>query len=165
MVLSDIPPGSSVFVDANIFIYHFAGQSDDCSAFLARIETGELRGATGHVTLLEVARRLMALEAVELGLKAGANPAARLARQPEMIRRLSKYYFSVLSIPRMGVEILSLPEDFITASQEFRQTSGLLVNDSLVPMQMRQAGILLLASGDAAFDRIPGLRRYAPSDI
>ncbi len=165
MALSDVPPGSAVFIDANIFIYHFAGQSDDCSAFLARVERGELRGATGHVSLLEVAHRLMMLEAVELGLRAGANPAARLARQPELIRRLSKYYFSVLSIPRMGVEILRLPEDFITASQEFRQTSGLLVNDSLVPMQMRQAGLSLLASADKAFDRLPGLRRFAPSDI
>ena len=61
--------------------------------------------------------------------------------------------------------MLPLPQDFVTASQEFRQTHGLLVNDSLIPMHMRLAGVSALASGDEAFDKIPGIKRFRPSDV
>jgi hypothetical protein len=115
--LPEIAAGSSVFVDANIFIYHFAGQSEDCSIFLARIERGELQGYTGQVGILEAAHRLMMLEAIEQGVPVKPNPAARLARQPQVVRRLSKYYFSLQRIPKFGIEILALPADFITQAK------------------------------------------------
>lgn len=165
MTLAEIPPSEAVFIDANVFIYHFAGQSEECSAFLARVETGDVRAVTGQTVILEVAHRLMVLEAIEQGLRAGSNPAVRLARQPELVRRLSKYHFSALKIPQMGIETLSLPGDILTRSQEYRQAHGLLVNDSLIPVQMRDAGTRLLASADAAFDRVRWIQRAAPLDV
>ena len=165
MTLTEITAGTTVFIDANIFIYHFAGRSEDCTTFLARVEKGDLQGVTGPTSVLEVAHRLMMLEAIEHGISVTPNPAARLARQPQLVRRLSKYYFSLLAIPRFRVEVLPLPQDFVTASQEFRQSHGLLVNDSLIPMHMRLAGVSALASGDEAFDKIPGIKRFRPSDV
>jgi predicted nucleic acid-binding protein len=165
MRLTEIPRGSLVFIDANVFIYHFAGRSDDCSALLTRVESGDLQGATGDTVLLEVGHRLMIVEAIEQGLRPGANPAARLAKQPGRVQHPSKYFFSLQKIPQMGVEILSLPRDFLSRTQEFRQAHGLLVNDSLVPLYMREAGARYLASSDAAFDRIPWVRRAAPHDL
>jgi len=165
MALNEIASGSATFIDANILIYHFAGQSEQCSSFLARVERADLHGFTSQVGLLEVAHRLMMLEAIEQGGSLKSSPAARLAGQPQVVKRLSKYYFSVASIARMGVEILSLPTDFVAASQEFRQAYGLLVNDSLVPMHMRQAGLSVLVSADEAFDNLPGIRRFAPADL
>jgi len=165
MTLAEIPRLKAVFIDANVFIYHFAGQSNECSEFLARVEAGDLQGITSQPILLEVAHRLMVLEAVEQGLGAGRNPATRLARQPDLVRRLSKYHFSVLKIQQMGIEALHLRPDFLVGSQEYRQTGGLLVNDSLVPLQMREAGVSVLASSDAAFDRVSWIRRAAPSDV
>jgi predicted nucleic acid-binding protein len=165
MTLTEIAAGTVVFIDANIFIYHFAGQSEDCTSFLARVEKGDLQGLTGPTSILEVAHRLMMLEAIEHGTSRTPNPAARLARQPQLVRRLSKYYFSLLAIPKFGIEVLPLPQDFVIASQEFRQSYGLLVNDSLVPMHMRQAGVSALASGDEGFDTIPGIQRFHPSDV
>ena len=38
MVLSDLPDGASVFLDANIFIYHFSGVSPQYRALLERSE-------------------------------------------------------------------------------------------------------------------------------
>ena len=165
MTLAEVPRSSAVFVDANIFIYHFAGRSDESSAFLTRIEAGEVRGFTGQTILLEVAHRLMIIEAAERGFTLGSNPSARLARRPDLVRQLSKYQFSTAKIPRMGIEVLALPDEFLGRSQEYRQTHGLLVNDSLIPLQMREAGITLLASGDTAFDRVPWIKRAAPHDV
>jgi predicted nucleic acid-binding protein len=165
MTLAEVPRSSAVFVDAKILIYHFVGRSDDCSTFLTRIEAGEVRGFTGQTILLEVARRLMVIEAAEQGFPLGSNPSARLARRPDLVRQLSKYHFSVAKIPRMGIELLPLPDEFLDRSQEYRQAHGLLVNDSLIPMQMREAGVSILASGDTAFDRVPWIKRAAARDV
>jgi hypothetical protein len=109
MALTDIPPGERLYVDANIFIYHFAGESNECSHLLERIEQEDVGGITGTTSVIEVTHRLVMLEAIEHGLEIRSNPAARLARKPDLIRRLSKYYFSALSLTRMGIEILPLP--------------------------------------------------------
>ena len=165
MTLADVPRSETVFIDANVLIYHFAGRSDECSAFLTRIESGEVRGFTGQMILLEVAHRLMVIEAAERGFPLGSNPAARLARRPDLVRQLSKYHFSAAKIPRMGIEVLPIPDEVLGRSQEYRQTHGLLVNDSLVPLQMRESRITILASEDAAFDRVPWIKRAAPQDV
>ena len=36
MTLAEIEEGAGVFVDANIFIYHFVGASSDCTSRLDR---------------------------------------------------------------------------------------------------------------------------------
>jgi predicted nucleic acid-binding protein len=42
------------------------------------------------------------------------------------------------------------------------QREGLLMNDSLVVVAMREQRISNLASNDADFDRVQGIIRYAP---
>jgi predicted nucleic acid-binding protein len=57
MRLDDLPRATSIFIDANIFIYHFTGASGECTRFLARCEAGELAGVTSVSVLLEVLHR------------------------------------------------------------------------------------------------------------
>src|SRR5438094_6918436 len=46
MTLADLRDGDHVFIDANIFIYHFGGQSLECKALLERCARRELLGYT-----------------------------------------------------------------------------------------------------------------------
>ena len=55
MTLAEIPEASTVFIDANVFVYHFVGASPQCSALLARCEISEVRGTTSALVLAEVA--------------------------------------------------------------------------------------------------------------
>jgi predicted nucleic acid-binding protein len=50
--LAALPSGSRVFVDANIFIYHFTNSplTDACTKFLQRVEVGDLEGTTSAIT-------------------------------------------------------------------------------------------------------------------
>lgn len=59
MRLDDLPPAPSVFIGANIFIYHFTGASEECTRFGRRCEAGELAGVASVSVLREVLRRLM----------------------------------------------------------------------------------------------------------
>jgi hypothetical protein len=69
MLLSDLGDGSSVFIDANIFIYHFSKGSKlnpACSNFLERIEEGKINGFTSVAVIQEVAHRMMIVEAASI---------------------------------------------------------------------------------------------------
>jgi len=53
MIVTDIPVGSAVFLDANTLVYHFAPHPQfglACSDLLDRIERGDLKGyVSSHV--------------------------------------------------------------------------------------------------------------------
>ena len=61
MRLSDIPDGSAVLIDANIFVYHFVGgpPAAECDALLERVESGTVAasrtGVVGHVDVEDTA--------------------------------------------------------------------------------------------------------------
>jgi predicted nucleic acid-binding protein len=64
MTLAEMPDAATVFIDANVFVYHFTGVSPECKGLLERAERTSIRGVTGAHILLEVLHRLMMIEAV-----------------------------------------------------------------------------------------------------
>lgn len=98
MKLAEIADGESAFVDANIFVYHFTGQSPECRSFLERCATGAIRGFTSTSTLAEVTHRLMIAEAVQLGLVTQVKAVPRLKERPDAIRQLSRYQAEAATI-------------------------------------------------------------------
>ena len=77
MKREDLPEGACVLVDANILNYHFSGVSLECRAFLQRGEFRQAEALTGVHILLEVAHRLIVLEALQKGLITGGQPARK----------------------------------------------------------------------------------------
>ena len=69
MFLSDLEDGSSIFVDANIFVYHFCKKSKlnpASSNFLERAETSKISGVTSTLVVQEVIHRMMIVEAATI---------------------------------------------------------------------------------------------------
>jgi predicted nucleic acid-binding protein len=95
MKLEDVPAGTTIFVDANILIYHFSGLSLECQAFLQRCESRQVDAYTGAHIVLEVMHRLMMLEALQKGFITGGQPARRLKEHPEIVKGLQAYNQSV----------------------------------------------------------------------
>jgi len=165
MKLDDLPPATPVFIDANIFIYHFTGASEECTRFLSRCEAAELTGITSLPILLEVLHRLMMVEAV--GSRAVRPPKVleKLRRRPAIVRGLSEYYAHTMKIPEMGISVRSIPEGVLAVSQGIRREHGLLVGDSLVLAVMREEGVRMLATRDADFGRIGEITVAVPADV
>jgi predicted nucleic acid-binding protein len=66
MTIADLALGDAAFVDANIFVYHFAPDpvlQAPCGQLLQRIENQEVQGFTSTHVLAEAAHRLLTLEA------------------------------------------------------------------------------------------------------
>ena len=68
MIYSDLPAGSTVFIDAGPFIHHFEPNAifgPASTDMLERIENQEISAVTTTHILSEVAHRLMTLEAMQ----------------------------------------------------------------------------------------------------
>jgi predicted nucleic acid-binding protein len=163
--LPKLPAGQTVFIDANVFIYHFTGLSQECSGFLERCERGELWGVTAVHISLEVLHRLMMIEAVTKGLVTSGNVARKLREKPNVVKQLADYQIQTEAILEMGIEVVGLTSDFLKISYPYRRRDGLLVNDSLTAAVMEAEGILYLATADPDFTRVEGLRIYRPMDL
>lgn len=163
--LSKLPSGTRVFIDANVFIYHFTGVSQECREFLARCEHGEVFGVTGILVLLEVLHRLMMIEAETKKLITPRNVAKKLKEKPEIVKRLKDYQTYADAILEMGLEILPLDIEIVAMSERYRQEYGLLVNDAVTIALALNHGISALASADRDFERVKELTVYKPTDL
>ena len=165
MTLDAIPAGSRVFIDASIFIYHFAGASAECRGLLERCERLDVKGVTSVVAVAETAHRLMLLEALSRGLVSGANLVRKLREKPDVVRQLHLYREQVERIPLMGVSVVALDLKSLLRSADVRDRHGLLVNDSLIVTTARDLGVKAVASADEDFGRVPELQIYRPGDL
>jgi predicted nucleic acid-binding protein len=163
--LARVPAGEAVFIDANIFVYHFTGLSPECTVFLERCEREELLGVTSVHILLETLHRLMMLEALNKGLLSPGNVAKKLREKPEVVRQLRDYQVCTEAIQEMGLEVLPLDVEIVPASRAARQRDGLLVNDSLTVALMEVQGLRALATADPDFAGVESISVYRPQDL
>jgi len=161
----ELPAGHTVFIDANIFIYHFTGLSQECSRFLERYERGDLWGVTAVHVLLEVLHRMMMIEAVTKKLVTSGNVAKKLRTKPNVVKQLADYQTQTEAILEMGIEVVGLTSDALRISHPYRRWDGLLVNDSLIATVMDAEVISDLITANPDFTPVPGLESIAPLDL
>jgi predicted nucleic acid-binding protein len=163
--LDEIARGTRVFLDAPIFLNHFAGLSRECRGLLERCERSEVRGVTSAVVVAEVAHRLFLLEAVAEGLVAVGESAKHLRDRPEALQKLHLHEEVVGKIPLMGVEVRPLDLRVLLGTAAVRRRAGLLPRAALLAAAVREAGLEALATTDADLERAEGLKVYRPSDV
>lgn len=162
--LATLPSGARVFIDANIFVYHFtqAPLTSASASFLQRVEAGDLQGITSVVILAEVAHRLMILEAIRnLGLSP-RTAVKKLKEQPDLVRQLSHYKVVTERIPSFNVTVEPVTFAHFQTAQSLSVLHGLLTNDSLTAAVMQALGVTDVASNDLDLTVVPGLTIWRP---
>ena len=165
MTFTDLQGGDTVFVDANVLIYHFTNHQrygTACTALVERIEVKELQGFTSAHCLADVAHRIMTIEAMGRFSWPQAGLAARLKKHQASIPQLSLFQPATAKVGQLGIQVLPVSESLVLAATHVSRQCELLTGDALIVAVMRQHGLTNLASEDADFDRVPGLTRYAP---
>lgn len=163
--LAHVPPGADLFIDANVFIYALGRSSAECIDFLARCAREEITGITSYHVIGEVTHRMMCTEAVDAGMVHQNNVPRQLAENPEIVKRLSKYWTFTSRLLSLSLLFLKVDEDILKGAHSVRQRTGLLNNDSIVIACMRSLGVAYLASNDRGFERVPGLTIFRPTDL
>lgn len=104
MTYADVPAGSTVFLDANVFIHHFepnAAYGAASTEFLERVEHQQVDGVTSTHILSEVAHRLMTIEAMQAFGWKSAGIALRLRNHPAQVPTLKHFRRALQEIPRL----------------------------------------------------------------
>ncbi len=165
MKFSDLVPGDVVFVDANIFVYHFAPDpvlQMPCGQFLQRIENQEIHAFTSTHVLAEAAHRLLTLEArTHYGWSSG-KVVQRLKQNPSSMHNLTQFRIAIERVAQSRIVVLPASAALLVTAAGFCQLPGLLITDALSVALMQAHGLTKLASDDTDFDRVPGIMRYAP---
>jgi len=167
MLLSDLEDGSSVFVDANIFIYHFSKASKlnpASSKFLERIEEQKIDGFTSVAIIQEVAHRMMIVEAASILPEIKVKDLVRyLKTHPDMVKKLATHENIPTKIALFNLDVLSPNLETLERSQQMKRRYGFLSNDALTLQIMEDLKINNLASNDSDFERVNFIKLHKPS--
>lgn len=165
MKLDELPAGTSLFIDANPFIYAATAHprfGAACQQLLTRIENKELQGFTSAHVLGEVAHRLMTIEAAASLGRSLTGMANWLKRHPQEVQRLRRFRRAIDELAAVPIQVLPVAGSQVSSAADISIQHGLLTNDALCVAVMRDHGMTHLVSLDADFDRVPGLIRYQP---
>ena len=166
VTFDDLPAGAAVFIDANCLVYAAAAHPTygaACDRLLERIENKELTGFTSAHVLAEMAHRLMTIEAAGLTGRPLTGMAHWLRRHPTEVQRLGRHRQAIDDLAAVPVTVLPVSGAQVSLAADLTRQYGLLTNDALLVVVMRDNGLTALASVDADFDRVPGIVRYSPT--
>jgi predicted nucleic acid-binding protein len=165
MTFDQIPVGTDVFLDANTLIYHFTAEPSfgaACTRLVERIEQGDLRGFTSADVLSDTAHRMMTIEAMQCFGWPMTGLAARLRKQHAEIAKLDQFRQAIEKVPQLRIQVWNTTLDLVLSAAKLSRQHGLLSADALILAAMQFHGLTTIATHDADFDRVPGLKRYAP---
>jgi predicted nucleic acid-binding protein len=166
MTFAQLLTGQSVFLDANVLVFHFQPHpvfGPPTQHLVARIEQQDLLGYTSTHVLSELVHRLMIIEASGLPGWGTAAVKLRLQKHPTVVQGLSRYRVAIEAVLQSRIQVLTVsPQMTLNAADVSRQI-GLLSNDALIVAVMQANGLTHLASADSDFDRVPGITRYEPA--
>jgi predicted nucleic acid-binding protein len=160
--LSEVPAGTTIFIDATCFVYHFAGSFPSCALFFERVRRRELIGVTSGAVLGEVHHRLMALELRQRLGRPVRNPATFLKRHPEMIRTLQRCETAFDLLQGFHIRMLPITPRLLRDARRLSHELGLLTNDAQTVAIVHHHHLTLVASSDTDFLRVPGLTLVRP---
>jgi predicted nucleic acid-binding protein len=166
MTFDAIPAGAAVFVDANTLTYYFQPHpvvGPACARLMQRIEHGQLFGFTSTHVLSELAHRLMTIEAMSVLGWPVQGIGNRLRTNPAEVQKLGTFRRALDEVLQSKMQVLPIAPDLLSAGAILCQQIGLLTNDGLIVAVMQANRLTNLASGDADFDRVAGMTRYAPA--
>jgi predicted nucleic acid-binding protein len=165
VTFTDIPGGTTVFVDTNCLVYAVSADpryGAACEQLLERIDNQDIQGCTSAHVLSEMAHRVMTLEAVARFRRPLAGMANWLRRHWVEVQQLTRHRQAIDEVQNFKVQILPVDGALVSRAADLNVPFGLLSSDALIVALMQQNGLTALASLDADFDRVPGITRYAP---
>jgi predicted nucleic acid-binding protein len=167
MNLSDLESGFSIFIDANIFIYHFSKESKfnpASSDFLERVESREVYGFTSIPVVQEVTHRMMIIEAAAILVEIKPKDLVKyLKKHPEAVQKLVTHQSIPAKIRSFNLEIISPDIETLVRSQQIKRKYGFLSNDALSVQILEDLRINNLATNDSDFERVDFIKVYKPS--
>lgn len=145
--LAATPSGSSLIIDANVFVYGLDSKSAQCRTLLERCSKEEVAGITLFEVIHEATHVFMCAEARAKGICAG-RAVTFLRDHPDQIKALTDYWVNTQRLLALNILFLPMEKKIVVRAQAERMNAGLLTNDSIIVAAMREYGISSIATKD-----------------
>lgn len=169
--LAELPQGSRVFVEADIFDLYYKGKSNSCKKLIENLEASKVFAYVNAQVITDLIHQLMLAEAYQKGyirrinlghlkdwLNRHRHQAATLTDSQQQVEDLIKY---------AHLKMLPITRDLLIESKRERANYGLLVTDSihLGCMNRHQPHLTDIVSCHNRFELVPGLTIWKPMDV
>ena len=173
--LADIPDGTRVFVDTNIFVYHFLGKSVSCTSFVNRVARRDIQAFVNSRVMLDLLHKLMLADAIAMGVNiVGMDGDTRpwklerwLSKDRSRGALLMGYQSHFEAAFSMGIDLIRTTKDLLIETRHERLTFGLMAGDSVhMGCMLRYAPpIVDIATNDDGFAHVPTVTIWKPVDV
>lgn len=160
--LEDAPPGSSIFVDSNILIYHLLDDelySSSCRNFLKRIENNELKAYVSPIIIAETLFIYLRFWIIKHKKIAPKKVLEYLKQHREVI---SDVDFQKPEALFTIFKNLPISSSIVKASCNAIKLHNLLPNDAINIALIKRHNISIIATHDDDFDDIEGIEVLKP---
>jgi len=162
--LGDVPKGTLVFVDSNIFTYFLLGGSrhfEVCKEFLKRVERGDIQGIINEIVIAETWYNYVKYKIIEDHKIALKDFYLFIKKKPAVLAKADvSEVAEIFSIPNL--HLVAPPQSFIMESLGSGASLPLLSNDAFHVITMRYANLDNIATNDPDFDAIEEISVWKP---
>ena len=159
--------GTSIFIDANIFLYVFMSDSrfgDSSYNLISKIEDYQIEGATSPLVITEVIHKLICLEISERFNIKLHKAISYYRKNPSSITKLTKYIQAIKLINSIAnLTILELNNNIFKRSYNYIRKYHLLSSDSIHLATCLENNIRDIATNDSDFKRVKIIDVWTPS--
>jgi len=165
-MLDVIPPGSRIFIDANIFLYRILEHwkyAEPVTELLKNINYVKYLGVTSLLVCNEIFHRVIIADLFEKYQIGAKHSIKYLKDHPEVIKELSTAWEAIENIKHIeNLRIVGVEVGILDLALEYSKRYGLLSTDAIHVATMKKEGLSVLASNDRDFERVNWLRLWKP---
>jgi len=161
--LYQVPPGTRIFIDSNIFLYIFLKHpkwGKSCQEFIQRIEEMDIQGVVDEFVYNEVMHKLMVTAMVNRFHCSPQEAIISVKKTPEILKDFPALWEAGEMLQEMNVKVISGP--FFPESFALMQEQHLLITDAVHVAAMNKEKVTHIASNDKDFSRVPSLSVWKP---
>lgn len=166
MKLPSLPKNSSVFIDANIFLFAILAHprfGDPCEKFLTSVEKKEYRAFTSTLVLNELLHKLMIAETVEkYSLRTEHDAYLLLKQKPDAVKNLKITWEDFASLREYPIKVLGTGNSWLISAVEISKSYGLLISDAVHAAVCKEHKIENISTSDSDFERVDFLKVWKP---
>lgn len=165
-MLDEIETGTTIFIDANIFLYEILDHwkyAESCNSFLEHINMGKYHAVMSVLICNEVFHRVVIAEVVEKYDIEPKSAVNYLKKNWGIVKELNKAWDAILNINAIeNLEIVEIDREVFGVALKYSKKYGLLSNDAIHLATMEKHGITNIATNDGDFERVEWLMIWKP---
>lgn len=170
MNLANFNLDEEIFIDSNIFCYHFDSNSpyqQTCTEFLKRTERKDIDGIISDIVIDEVVYVLLIQKGSELLATDKIKRIKKAIKEDKTIAfecyEMAYNFYDYLEILRLaGLKIIEVDFDMAKSSLDIGRQACLLPHDAINVSICKTFGIKNIATTDTDLERIDFLKTWKP---